>query len=138
MQPVCPKRSLGRISSLQLVDFVSYGVVEEPIHVPANEVDRCKSPYLFAIGLPECAVTGSPGMVGFFSFAEHLTEFHFLEIHRQEAFAIFSEIYRRPTVRVDDAALITSTASDLVGMPPEVPEFGAVPANNEQCRSRAN
>jgi len=33
--------------------------------------------------------------------------------------------------RIDDAALITPATGDLVGVPPEVPELGAAPANNE-------
>jgi hypothetical protein len=50
--------------------------------------------------------------------------------------ALSAEVDRRPTVRIDDAALITPAAGDLVGVPPEVPELGSIPADNEQCRRR--
>ena len=129
---------LGRISSLQLVNFIRDGVIEEPVHVPADEVDGCKAANLLPICLPKRAVERPAGVICSFPLAQHFAELHLLEVHRQQAFAIFSKVNRRPAVRIDDAALITPAPGDLVGVPPEVPELGAVPADNEQCRRRAN
>lgn len=45
--------ALGRISTFQLVNFIGYGVIEEPVtHVAADEVDRCKAANLPPICLP--------------------------------------------------------------------------------------
>ena len=130
--------ALGRVSSLQLVNFIGDGVVEEAVHVPADEVDRCKAPNLLSICLPKRAVERPAGMICSFPLAQHFAELHLLEVHCQQAFAVTAKVDRRPTVRIDDAALITAAAGNLVGVPPEVPELGAVSTDHEKCRRGAN
>jgi hypothetical protein len=123
--------ALGCISSLQLVNFVSYGVIEEAVHVSADEINRGKAANLLAIRLPKGTVEWPASMVCLFCLAQHFAQLHLLEVHRQEALAILPEEDRAPAVRIDHAALITPTAGDLVGVPPEVPKLGTVPADNE-------
>ena len=134
---MCPEHSLGRVPSLELVNFISDGIVEEAVHVPTDEVNGGKPSNLLPIRLPQRAVERPAGVIRSFTLAQHFTELHLLEIHRQQAFAIFSEIYRSPAVRIDDAALVTPAPGDFISVPPEVPELGAVPANNEQRRAVA-
>ena len=71
-------------------------------------------------------------MVCAFAFAQHFTEFNFLEVHGQQALAFTAKVDRRASVSIDHAALITPATCDLVGVPPEVPELGTIPTNNEQ------
>src|ERR1039458_3062914 len=99
--------ALGRIPSLQLVNLVSDGIIEEAVHVPSDEVDRCKASNLLSICLPKRAVKGPPGVICSFTLAQHFTKLHLFEVHRQQSLAFTSEIDRRPGVRIDHAALIT-------------------------------
>ena len=127
--------ALGRISSLQLMNFVSYGVIKEAIaHVPIYEVDRGKAAYLLPICLPKGTVEWPAGMIGPFTLAQYFAQLHLLEVDRQQALALSAEVDRRATFRIDDAALITSATCDLEGVPPEVPELGTVSSYDEHCR----
>ncbi len=129
---------LGRISSLQLVDFICNAIIEEAVHVPADEVDRSKAANLLAIRLPKGAVEWPAGMIGSITLAQHFAELHLLEVHCQQAFALRAEVDRSPAVGIDNAALIAAAAGNLVGVPPEVPKLGPISTHHEQCRRRAN
>src|SRR5271157_1405650 len=115
--------ALGRVSSLQLVHLIGNRIVKKVVHLPTDEVDGCKAPDLLAICLPKRTVERPAGMICFFRLAQRFTELHLLEVHRQEAFALCTEVDRRPTVGIDDAALVTAAAGNLVSVPPEVPEL---------------
>ena len=71
-------------------------------------------------------------MICAFTMAQHSAEFSFLEVHPQQTFTFTAMVDRRATVRIDDTTLVTSATGDLVGVHPEVPEFGTIPTNNEQ------
>jgi hypothetical protein len=61
---------LGGISALQFVNLVGDSVVEETVaHVATDKINRCKTPDLIPIGLPERAVEGPPVMIVSFTLA---------------------------------------------------------------------
>src|SRR5208282_1586937 len=73
---------LGRIPSLQFVNFIRDGVIEEPVaHVPPDEVDGCKAADLLSICLPKRAVERPAGVICSFPLAEYFAELCFLEVH---------------------------------------------------------
>src|ERR1035438_351484 len=91
--------ALGGVSSLQLVNFISNGVIEKAIHITADKVDGCKASNLLSICLPKGTIERFTGMVCAFAFAQHFTEFNLLEVHCQQAFAFTAKVDRRASVR---------------------------------------
>jgi hypothetical protein len=104
------------------VNFVSNGVINEAVtHVPADEVDRCEASDLLPICLPKRAVERPACVISFVTLAQDFAEFHLLEVHCQQTLALSAEVDRAAAVGIDDVALITPTAGNLIRVPPEVP-----------------
>jgi hypothetical protein len=52
--------------------------------------------------------------------------FAFLEVHREQALAVFVQVDWLTAVRIDHTALVTATAGDVISVPPKRSELGAV------------
>ena len=125
--------SLRRLTALQLVNFVRDAVVEESIHVPADELHRRHPVDLVIVRLPERAEECFPGL-RCDSGQTVSAIFDFPEVCAPEL--VLAEEHRQPGIGIHHVPVETAASRPAVCMPPEITQLGPLPRYDEHRRSR--
>src|SRR5580700_7419133 len=121
------------------MDFIGDSVVEEPRHVATDELDWSVSPRPVSVGLPERAVQlparHRDALAFAVAIADYLAEFDVLEICGAQPEIVNCDGFSR--IWVDQTAVETPAARNLVRVFPVVPQLCPVPANYKHRRTTA-